>query len=137
MPKEEEAGPGMAKEWAEVVGMVSTLKRWIQLCPLQVPVGMLYLVAYPYVHRWGQSNLDADLLAAIHKGDISNVRRILDRGCDVNARLLTVRPLGLAAADGFAPIVRLLIDRGADLNARDDKTALQWATEGHHRDCIL
>lgn len=57
------------------------------------------------------------LIGATFKGDLSQVRTLLDQGADVNGRdNQGVTPLHYAAQQGHNEIVELLISRGADVN---------------------
>lgn len=87
------------------------------------------------------------LFAAIRKGDVAEVKRLLDAGADPNRREALVTPPRLATRDpggkpyegdtplfvavGYqaVPIVRLLLERGANPNGRSQwgKTALMEA----------
>jgi hypothetical protein len=60
------------------------------------------------------------LLRAAGDGNIETVRRLLDKGEDVNATDKIVRstPLHRAAEQGRTEVVALLLDRGAEVNAR-------------------
>ena len=68
--------------------------------------------------------------AAVRKGDIAAVKKLLDEGVDVNTKFrYNVTALSFAADRGFADIVKLLIERGADVNLRDtfyNATPLTW-----------
>ena len=76
------------------------------------------------------------LLAATRKGDLAEVRRLLDAGADVNARTrYASTPLFFACDRGHLEIARLLIERGADVNVKDNfynATALTWAMSKKH-----
>ena len=76
------------------------------------------------------------LLAATRKGDLAEVRRLLDAGADVNARTrYDSTPLFFAADRGHVEVARLLIERGADLNVKDNfynATALGLAMSKKH-----
>jgi hypothetical protein len=64
--------------------------------------------------------LDLDLHYAVRDGDLKEVRKLLDKGADVNARdKYGWTPLHEAASYGHLDIVKLLVERGADVNARD------------------
>jgi len=79
------------------------------------------------------ADVSEDLLAAVRKGDVAQVRTLLQRGADVNAK----SPYGstglfFAADRGNVEMVKLLIDHGADVNTKDTfygATALVWACE--------
>ena len=67
------------------------------------------------------------------RGNTNELRRLLDRGVNVNARDRYERtPLHLVAEYGHTETVRLLLDRGADPNKRDvfGYTPLHSAAEG-------
>lgn len=75
------------------------------------------------------------IIRAAEKGDVDEVRRLLDAGENVNAYdgLGLITPLMAAAEKGHADVVRLLLDRKADVNARDGAeglTALDYAEVG-------
>ncbi len=55
---------------------------------------------------------------AAHRDDVTEVRRLIESGADVNAANdLGVTPLWSSAMNGNAEIVKLLLDRGANPNA--------------------
>ena len=74
---------------------------------------------------------DSDkLYAALHAGNLSELKALLDRGISANAadsRLIT--PLMYAAIVGSADAMRILIEHGADVNAQNafGSTALMWS----------
>jgi ankyrin repeat protein len=74
-------------------------------------------------------------LRAARRGDIAELRRLLESGVDVNCRRLSGRTaLTVAAEHGHAAVVRMLLERRADPDARrrDGETALSLAaTAGH------
>ena len=78
---------------------------------------------------------DTPLIRAAEKGDVGEVRRLLDAGVSVNSHDGLWTPLMAAAEKGHADVVRLLLDRKADVNARDGAeglTALDYAEVGEH-----
>jgi hypothetical protein len=74
-----------------------------------------------------------DLLAATRKGDLAQVKALLDKGADVNSKSpYGQTPLFFACDRGYAEIAKLLVDRGADVNVKDTFygfTALAWTVE--------
>ncbi len=75
------------------------------------------------------------LIKTARSGDSNEVKRLIEKGADVNAQAReggTV--LMYASMEGYTDIVNLLIEAGADINAKDNEgwTALTWASgEGH------
>lgn len=72
----------------------------------------------------------SQLLDAASRGDMPQVRRLLDDGLDVNSRDEDgCTAFHMALAKGFTDIAQFLIARGADPHARDFQgvTALHWA----------
>jgi ankyrin repeat protein len=61
-----------------------------------------------------------ELHDAVKRGDIVNVRQLLEKGADVNARDndQDTRP-HVVAQLGYTEVAKLLIEKGADVNARD------------------
>jgi len=76
-----------------------------------------------------------DLLDAAFRDDIGQVKTLLEKGTDVNAKDADgVTVLWMAAQNGHTEIVKVLLDKGADVNKRrtDGVTALwQAAWLGH------
>ncbi|HLM56240.1 MAG TPA: ankyrin repeat domain-containing protein [Pyrinomonadaceae bacterium] len=80
--------------------------------------------------------LNDQLYEAARKGDAAEVKALLDKGADVNAKFrYGTTALFKAAERGHTEVVRLLIERGADVNVRDTfygETAMTWALgKGH------
>ena len=82
-----------------------------------------------------QDSADA-LRSAISEGDVETVLNLLDRGADVNARIVVdselldaeTAPLQYAVSEGQLEIVELLLNRGADVDSHDGgRTPLQLA----------
>ena len=86
-------------------------------------------------------DLTDDLLAAARKGDLAQVKGLLDKGANVNAKSPYGQTALFFACDrGYSEIARLLVDRGADVNVEDTfyhATALSWAARKNHTDIVL
>jgi len=98
--------------------------------------GMVILVAAAVVYSY--LTLPALLIPAA-QGNINQVRELLDKGADVNARdILGDTPLTFPAFDGYTEVVKALVDKGADVNARNrlGATALQFASGKGHTDVV-
>src|SRR5919205_1953261 len=80
--------------------------------------------------------LNEQLYEAARKGDAAEVKALLDRGADVNAKFrYGATALFKAAERGNTEVVKLLIERGADVNVKDTfygATALSWALQKGH-----
>ncbi len=78
------------------------------------------------------------LHVASWRGDLKEVRRLVQNGADVNMRGGSFRrtPLMYAVASERVEVVKLLLDNGADANARDYNcgTALEIAKEGNYKE---
>jgi ankyrin repeat protein len=80
--------------------------------------------------------LNKKLIEAGKSGDSSEVRSLLDRGANANARNESQRTvLMLAALKGKPEVVELLVEKGAGVNERDSErmTPLMWAAFGGSR----
>jgi ankyrin repeat protein len=86
-------------------------------------------------------DLGDDLLAATRKGDLAQVKALLDKGANVNAKTrYNQTPLFFACDRGHLEIAKLLIDRGADLNVKDNfynATPLTWAMSKKNKDITV
>ena len=80
--------------------------------------------------------LNDQLYEAARKGDPAEVKALLDKGADVNAKFrYGATALFKAAERGHTEVVKLLIERGADVNIRDTfygATAMTWALDKGH-----
>jgi ankyrin repeat protein len=84
--------------------------------------------------------LNEQLYEAARKGDVAEVKAVLDRGADVNAKFrYGATALFKAAERGHTEVVKLLIERGADVNVKDTfygATAMTWALNKEHTGVI-
>jgi hypothetical protein len=80
--------------------------------------------------------LNEQLYEAARKGDAAEVKAVLDRGADVNAKFrYGATALFKAAERGHTEVVKLLIERGADVAVKDTfygATAISWALQKGH-----
>jgi ankyrin repeat protein len=85
--------------------------------------------------------LNEQLYEAARKGDAAEVKSLLDKGADVNAKFrYGATALFKAAERGNTEVVKVLIERGADVNVKDTfygATALSWALQKGHTGVIL
>jgi Ankyrin repeats (3 copies) len=85
-------------------------------------------------------DLTDDLLAATRKGDVAQVKALLDKGASVNAKSpYGQTPLFFACDRGYTEIVKLLVDRGADVNVEDTfyhASALSWAAQKNRLEIV-
>jgi len=81
-----------------------------------------------------------ELFAAVRKGDAATVKKLLDKGADVNAKgPYDQTPVFFAADRGYIEIVKMLIDKGADLNRKDtfyNFTAIGRASMKGHKEIV-
>ncbi|HEX6185695.1 MAG TPA: ankyrin repeat domain-containing protein [Pyrinomonadaceae bacterium] len=84
--------------------------------------------------------LNDQLYEAARKGDVAEVKAVLDRGADVNAKFrYGATALFKAAERGHTEVVKLLIERGADVTVKDTfygATAMTWALNKEHTGVI-
>ena len=59
------------------------------------------------------------LVKAVNNGEVAEVARLLNDGCDPNESQLGITALIYACSDGHIEIVQLLLDKEADVNAKD------------------
>jgi hypothetical protein len=77
------------------------------------------------------------LATAADKGDVAQIRLLLEQGNDPNHHYKDWTALHEACQDGHAEIARLLLDAGADLRIRTPQnTPLISATKGRHHEIV-
>lgn len=66
---------------------------------------------------------------SIAKGDFETVKKLIERGADINAKSNGMTPVMYAAKFNRTDILKLLITQGANLKAKSDKgmTAIKYA----------
>jgi ankyrin repeat protein len=96
---------------------------------------LLLLFAFPrkMAKAYGQKLFDACI-----KSDIAAVRKLLDKGVDVN--WMDGAPLFQASYLGCFDLIKMLLDRGAQINHTTDKaigwTSLMMACSCGYSECI-
>jgi ankyrin repeat protein len=84
--------------------------------------------------------LNEQLYEAARKGDAAEVKALLDKGADVDAKFrYGATALFKAAERGHTEVVKLLIERGANVNVKDTfygATAMSWALQKGHTGVI-
>jgi hypothetical protein len=88
--------------------------------------------------HWGGS-IDAQLFAAAANGDLWGVKRLVERGANVDARDAEgLTPLAWAAQYGRADVATYLIQQHANLNPADKYgfTPLMWAAQEGHQSVL-
>jgi uncharacterized protein len=92
---------------------------------------------FPAIEESKGKELGPLMIQVAKKGLVAEVRRLLDRRADVNARgTWGMTPLMWAASKNHRQVVKLLLDHGADANAEanNNSTALMWAAFGGHHE---
>src|SRR5215469_6502648 len=85
------------------------------------------------------ARLNHDLYQATDHRDLSPVRRLLDKGANIEATGDNeMTPLGAAAGNGDLPMVQFLLQKGANPHAKDhslETPLMHAAYDGHQRSC--
>ncbi|HKG13159.1 MAG TPA: ankyrin repeat domain-containing protein [Pyrinomonadaceae bacterium] len=93
-------------------------------------------LAAPAAAQDAKQALNEQLYEAARKGDAAEVKAVLDKGADVNAKFrYGATALFKAAERGNTEVVKLLIERGADVTVKDTfygATAISWAMQKGH-----
>lgn len=88
------------------------------------------MMTYPAWAQDAEPDINSQFIAAVSNSNTENVKALLDKGADVNAKDDKGNPaLICAAKKGDADTVKALLEKGADVNAKDNKgsTALKVA----------
>ena len=92
------------------------------------------------IERVNLTKQDQSLFEAVEKGDVEELKKLIAKGADVDAKNQEGWPLlVLAAKEGHADIVRILIKNRAQINVRDDEwglTPLHIAAHQGHVDVV-
>ena len=87
-----------------------------------------------------KQQLNEQLYEAARRGDAAEVKALLDKGADVNAKFrYGATALFKAAERGHTEVVRLLLERGADASVRDTfygAKAMTWAMDKGHVEVV-
>jgi len=115
------------------------------MAPRRIPLLLLALLlalAAPAARAQdaAKQQLNEQLYEAVRRGDAAEVKALLDKGADVNARFrYGATALFKAAERGHAEVVKILLERGADVNVKDtfySATAMTWALDGKHVEVV-
>lgn len=97
---------------------------------LRLALLLLALAPAAAAQEAAKQTLNDQLYEAARRGDAAEVKALLDKGADVNAKFrYGATVLFKAAERGHAEVVSLLLERGADPAVRDtfyNTTALDW-----------
>jgi ankyrin repeat protein len=97
---------------------------------------LLLALAAAAVAQDPKQALNEQLYEAARKGDAAEVKAVLDKGAEVNAKFrYGATALFKAAERGHTEVVKLLIERGADVTVKDTfygATAMTWALDKGH-----
>ena len=99
------------------------------------PIMMCFSIIAFFLIGYAESG--ESLHEAAKKGNLSEVKRLIEEGADVYVKDENSHPpLYIAVGQGHKDIAELLISKGADVNAVDKKgrTPLDLANYSHHKD---
>ncbi len=103
-----------------VITIVTEIPKKTEINDLNLKVENIDLGKIGAIHR---ISFNEQILSAASKGDAVKLRRLLDSGGNVNAKMKRSREtaLMLAAENGHIEAVRVLLEYGADVNATASK----------------
>ena len=94
---------------------------------------------HPYwreeIHDVGQMKTTSPLLAALLRGNVTSVEKLINRATINKARIDGLTPIYLASLKGYTEVVKLLLDNHADVNVKlstNGNTPLFIASENNH-----
>jgi hypothetical protein len=100
--------------------------------------GLLFAGSAP---AQSQAELDEALLTAARKGNLAQVKELLAKGANLEAKTRHgLTPLYYAATHGNIDVLNFLIEKGADINVRDTfykAGVLDFAIQNGHTDAAL
>src|SRR5262249_11190176 len=109
-------------------------------------IGAILILFLSLLPLYAAEDKSSELLEAVEKGNLAEVRELVKDGADLNSReqVEGLTPLIMAVRNGDLPMIKFLISAGANVNAKDQMngaTALMWAStpesgeeEGGHKD---
>jgi ankyrin repeat protein len=113
------------------------------MTPKRITVALAALLFLPLglaAAQDAKQQLNEQLYEAARKGDAAQVKALLDKGADVNAKFrYGATALFKAAERGNTDVVKLLIERGADVKVQDTfykATAMTWALDKGHVEVV-
>ena len=96
----------------------------------------MLMVSCAVDHSVDHGALNSALVVAAGENDFRQVRNLLEKGADVNAKVGKFAETALteASSGGHLDVVRLLLEKGADVNAKNafGHTALMEASQNGH-----
>jgi hypothetical protein len=102
---------------------------------MRLLLSVCFFCAWP-AYSQPQADLDQALLDAARKGDAAQVKELLAKGANVEAKTRHgVTPLFYAASHGNVEVMKILIGKGADVNVHDSfykASALGFTVDNDH-----
>ncbi len=94
-------------------------------------LALAFIFSLAAVFAVSAGQLEEQLLDAAMNGYTNNVRTLIEKGANVNARWTSgSTALISAASNGYTEIVKILIEKGANVNAKDKiGSTVLWNSE--------